>query len=302
MQLLALTLTLALQPSVPPPRRAAASRPTSLTRRAMLPALATGSAALLAAAAAKPASAGYGGAGAAVISVPELFRINVEEWLELPAEKAVQRIGSTSGNSVRSIAEQLEEIIADQSLEKLSELKRGLENDVNDYNSTASYAELQALEAQAERRKSAIALARQLRAREKLLAALDAQPAPIVYGAAALASVGSTLVMHPVDTLKTLQITAANDAEAEAKAAAASGKAPPAGGAAPNPPLPPLQELYVGLLPNRVKEAPSSALYLGIYEIVRAGLMAPGGPFESAPLLAYLVAGAAGEFVGSAAC
>jgi hypothetical protein len=27
--------------------------------------------------------------------------------------------------------------------------------------------------------------------------------------------------------------------------------------------------------------------------------MAPGAPFETAPLLAYLVAGAAGEFVGS---
>ena len=34
--------------------------------------------------------------------------------------------------------------------------------------------------------------------------------------------------------------------------------------------LTPLQELYVGLVPNLVKEAPSSALYLGIYELVRA--------------------------------
>jgi len=33
--------------------------------------------------------------------------------------------------------------------------------------------------------------------------------------------------------------------------------------------LTPLQELYVGLVPNLVKEAPSSALYLGIYELVR---------------------------------
>ena len=73
--------------------------------------------------------------------------------------------------------------------------------------------------------------------------------------------------MHPVDTFKTLQITAANAAEAEAKAAAAkpskrkSSSEPPVG----KPPfaLPPLQELYVGLLPNLVKEAPSSALYNG---------------------------------------
>ena len=66
-------------------------------------------------------------------------------------------------------------------------MKKNLEDDSNDYNATSSYAELQALEAQAARRKSAIALARQLRDREKLLKKLDAQPAPIVYGAAARA-------------------------------------------------------------------------------------------------------------------
>ena len=186
-------------------------------------------------------------------------------------------------------------------------MKRRLASESKDYNSSAFSDELQALELQFElqsnRRKSAIALARQLREREQLLAGLKAQPLPIVYGAAALGSVGSTLVMHPVDTFKTLQITAAKAAEAEAKAAAAkpsklkSSAEPPLG----KPPfaLPPLQELYNGLLPNLIKEAPSSALYLGIYELVRSGLMAPGAPFQSAPLLAYLVAGAVGEFVGS---
>ena len=101
-----------------------------------MPTLATGSAALLAVAAAKPASASFGPAGAAVFSVPDLIKINVEEWLALPADKALQRIGSISEVSpthrprsshshasarlfgtqgrVRSIAEQLEEIIADQ--------------------------------------------------------------------------------------------------------------------------------------------------------------------------------------------
>ena len=101
-----------------------------------MPTLATGSAALLAVAAAKPASASFGPAGAAVFSVTDLIKINVEEWLALPADKALQRIGSISEVSptiahvrrththapalfgtqgrVRSIAEQLEEIIADQ--------------------------------------------------------------------------------------------------------------------------------------------------------------------------------------------
>ena len=173
-------------------------------------------------------------------------------------------------------------------------MKRRLASESKDYNSSAFSDELQALELQFELqsnwRKSAIALARQLREREQLLAGLKAQPLPIVYGAAALGSVGSTLVMHPVDTFKTLQITAAKAAEAEAKAAVAkpsklkSSAEPPLG----KPPfaLPPLQELYNGLLPNLIKEAPSSALYLGIYELVRSGLMAPGAPFESAPLLA----------------
>jgi hypothetical protein len=80
--------TLALHPHLPSLRRG------TLTRRAVL--LPTGSAALLVAAVAKPASAAYGPAGAAVFSMPDLVKINVEEWLALPAEKALQRIGSIS--------------------------------------------------------------------------------------------------------------------------------------------------------------------------------------------------------------
>ena len=87
--LFSVTLALALGPHPPSLRRG------TLTRRAVLPTLATGSA-LLAVAAAKPASAAYGPAGAAVFSMPDLIKINVEEWLALPAEKALQRIGSIS--------------------------------------------------------------------------------------------------------------------------------------------------------------------------------------------------------------
>ena len=62
----ALAAAAAFEPTVP--RRGPASHPGSavLSRRALLPALATGSAALLAAAAAQPASAGTGAAGAAL--------------------------------------------------------------------------------------------------------------------------------------------------------------------------------------------------------------------------------------------
>ena len=90
--LFTVTLALALGPHPPSLRRG-----NTLTRRAVLmPTLATGSAALLAVAAAKPASASFGPAGAAVFSVPDLIKINVEEWLALPADKALQRIGSIS--------------------------------------------------------------------------------------------------------------------------------------------------------------------------------------------------------------
>ena len=47
-------------------------------------------------------------AGAAVVSVPDLLRITAEEWLALPAEKALQRIGSINPERVRTVAEQLE--------------------------------------------------------------------------------------------------------------------------------------------------------------------------------------------------
>ena len=130
-----------------------------------------------------------------------------------------------------------------------------------------------------------LTLEKQVRARDALNAKLEAQPDWVVYGAAALASLGSTLVAHPIDTLKT-----------KAQAAAASGDGDGAA-AAPAPPTS-ITELYVGLFPNMVKEAPSSALYLGIYELVRGLLNGPGGVFATTPLAGYLVAGAVGELVG----
>ena len=63
-------------------------------------------------------------------------------------------------------------------------------------------------------------------------------------------------------------------------------------------PLLELKELYRGLSGNIVKEAPSSALYLGVYEVVKTFLLAT--PLGAANALAvYLVAGGVGEFCGS---
>jgi hypothetical protein len=58
-----------------------------------------------------------------------------------------------------------------------------------------------------------------------------------------------------------------------------------------------LLSLYDGLLPNLVKEGPPLALYLGIYEALKATLLQT--ELRDQPILCYLVAGAVGELVGS---
>lgn len=58
-----------------------------------------------------------------------------------------------------------------------------------------------------------------------------------------------------------------------------------------------LASLYEGLTGNIFKEAPPSALYLGVYETVKYSLVPQTNPAYL--LLVYLVAGAAGELVGS---
>lgn len=58
-----------------------------------------------------------------------------------------------------------------------------------------------------------------------------------------------------------------------------------------------LLSLYDGILPNLVKEGPPLALYLGIYEALKVALMQT--ELREEPVLCYLVAGAAGEFLGS---
>jgi len=55
--------------------------------------------------------------------------------------------------------------------------------------------------------------------------------------------------------------------------------------------------LYTGLLPNLVKEGPPLALYLGIYEALKALLLQTD--LGEQPILCYLLAGGMGEVVGS---
>jgi len=121
-----------------------------------------------------------------------------------------------------------------------------------------------------------------LEQRRKLLGALEAQPEWFAYLAAFGASVGATFIMHPIDTLKT-RLVGANKNE--------HGESPPM------PSLAELPSLYDGLVGNLAKEGPSSALYLGVYETVKVQLEAT--PLASNLLAVYLLAGGAGELVGS---
>mmetsp|Transcript_27862 Transcript_27862/g.83603 ORF Transcript_27862/g.83603 Transcript_27862/m.83603 type:complete len:329 (+) Transcript_27862:404-1390(+) len=59
-----------------------------------------------------------------------------------------------------------------------------------------------------------------------------------------------------------------------------------------------VKELYRGLAGNLVKEAPSSALYLGVYEIAKTALLGTAFGANNA-LVVYLVAGGVGELCGS---
>jgi len=120
--------------------------------------------------------------------------------------------------------------------------------------------------------------------RRRLLSALAAQPEWFAYLAAFGASLGATLIMHPVDTLKTRLVARSKDPEHS-------------DGDAPMLSLEELPSLYDGLVGNLAKEGPSSALYLGVYETVRAQLLIT--PVGSNLLLVYLLAGGAGELVGS---
>lgn len=97
-----------------------------------------------------------------------------------------------------------------------------------------------------------------------------------VAGAAAfVASALSTAIVHPIDSVKT-RLQARLD-------------------------QPLFKGLYRGVFSNILKEAPNAAIYLGVYELIKAGLMNMRVTtfFQDLPLLTFLIAGALGDAVGS---
>ena len=300
---------------------AADPRCVNYSRRKALQGLAA--AALLAPTAAK---ATFGSSSAAVTSPAPARPLTLDQLEKLTTKKIRQREGAFSPKVVDEILAELEgsvEELNKRTQELTDQANRPLTQLFKPQEKTEVAKELlQKFENEKREREEAIAnilsakdellkqleqqreIEVELKKRAAILRKLDAQPAWVSYAAAALASCISTCVMHPVDTIKTrLQATKAADV------AGPEAKRQVGGPSKPLDPLPnstqhlvasfgDLKELYRGLAGNIVKEAPSSALYLGVYEVVKTFLLQTP-LFADKALVVYLVAGGVGEFCGS---
>mmetsp|Transcript_29134 Transcript_29134/g.61506 ORF Transcript_29134/g.61506 Transcript_29134/m.61506 type:complete len:527 (-) Transcript_29134:162-1742(-) len=220
------------------------------------------------------ANAGFGpSSGATTSSPPNLIAPSIQDRdIEYNAKKLKQLIGSTlDENRLREFSIQLDELT--ESMTKFL----STDYDVAE-GEEAPPVDTAAMKDREVELEKARVLQKQIADREKLLATLEKQPYWFNYLAAFVGSVASTLVMHPVDTIKTrLQVKQErfDDEEDDHN----------------------LLTLYEGLTGNILKEGPPSALYLGVYETVKYALLPQFG--ADYKLLVYLVAGAAGELVGS---
>ena len=308
------------------------------SRRAFLGGV--GALAGLAVAAPLGASASYAPSSAAVTSPPPQKVLRLDELNTLSGAKVKQREGALGAPSIDQILRELEASVGElnsrtQELEnqilKAGSLKLGSPEEPEVPGALKELKEL--VDAERDRREGLLeevrrereryvaqleqqrAFQNELKKRAIVLKKLDAQPDWVNYAAAALASMVSTSVMHPVDTIKTkMQLKGAADELAQSaydkeflarKAdnaikidltppGVAAGKEHTGLAAVAEE----LGTLYKGLSGNLLKEAPSSALYLGVYEVVKTALLAT--TFGAAqPLLVYLAAGGVGEFCGS---
>jgi hypothetical protein len=298
------------------------------------------------------ASAGYGPGGAAVISPPVIKKFSEDDLARLSKNKQLQRaLGVTCDTKMckRNIDEAIKDIGEERN--NIEILQKELEAEkLQTLEKTLMEKLVQrTLEAQ-QRDKEKSQIEATLIQRQTVLDALAAQPAWVSYFAAASGSVTSTLIMHPLDTLKTrLMTNTESDEEGENESGVPNvtvggdgddnkeqdeyvlldsstgfvgSEAGPENYSAmtlqapisqqsnleAQPPMVPESEersfdlfsLYEGVLPNVVKEAPASAIYLGVYEAVRLKLALI--PILSGnALLVYLLSGAVGEVCGSIA-
>eukprot|EP00986_Skeletonema_menzelii_P012874 scaffold7277_cov80-Skeletonema_menzelii.AAC.4 len=222
------------------------------------------------------ANAGFGpSSGATTSPPPNLIAPSIQDTTDIANQKKLrQLIGSSLDEKrLQQFSEQLDNLT--ESLKRLiSEDEEEETASTIDGSKTVDRTEtIQQKEAELEK---ARILQQQIADREKLLDTLEKQPYWFNYLAAFIGSVASTLVMHPVDTIKTrLQVKRDDDDQINFN----------------------ILSLYEGLSSNILKEGPPSALYLGVYESVKYTLQPLFGIQYS--LIIYLAAGAAGEMVGS---
>eukprot|EP00529_Nitzschia_sp_RCC80_P014545 CAMPEP_0113509978 /NCGR_PEP_ID=MMETSP0014_2-20120614/37874_1 /TAXON_ID=2857 /ORGANISM="Nitzschia sp." /LENGTH=733 /DNA_ID=CAMNT_0000405865 /DNA_START=430 /DNA_END=2628 /DNA_ORIENTATION=+ /assembly_acc=CAM_ASM_000159 len=269
------------------------------------------------------ALAGFGpSSGATTTPPPGLTRPNVADAESLSGKSGKKLkilIGSSlDENRLREFNSQLDIII-----EALRD--RNENNGASDSSSTSStdnessssqlildYEDRKNVFATSEELERALIIQTQIQDRERMLDKLEAQPYWFNYLAAFIGSIASTLVMHPVDTIKTrLMLEGApkqnatdetdyvnvNGLDHTTVSSIGTDTATVEKGDEPGNTSLDIGSLYEGLTGNLLKEGPPSALYLGVYETVKSYLVPRANP--NLLLLVYLVAGAAGEMVGS---
>jgi solute carrier family 25 (mitochondrial S-adenosylmethionine transporter), member 26 len=232
------------------------------------------------------AHASYGSGGAAVSSQPIIRSVTPEEYMKLSDKKQRQRdFGTVCGSGVGFAGKNR---VCERDVDVLYKEFKELDNEMSIQKLQKKIIDRTDSEVVKMQKEAVMAanIERQLAANAEFLDRLSKQPAWISYVAAALGSCVSTLIMHPIDTLKT-RIMSSEGGEQDGEE----------GGMSILDALKDVKSLYGGVWANVVKEAPASALYLGIYEYCRTILMTT--VLSEYPLAVYLLAGAAGEFVGS---
>eukprot|EP00978_Attheya_sp_CCMP212_P012865 scaffold32130_cov47-Attheya_sp.AAC.1 len=249
----------------------------------------------------EPAQAVLGAGGAVVSSPAVVKRITLEEWIKLPEKKQRQYEGgflSCNYEGVIDTATTTTDATAVDGggIKKVSRPKKVCRstNLIDDL-----LKEIEVLsEIDPDRAELFQAAEQNLLARQRLVdrqnieAQLGKQPELIYFSCAFLASGIATSIMHPLDTLKVRMMSGKGGSsvidEGDETQENENSKNI----------LATLNGLYDGLLPNLLKEAPASALYLGIYEVARLRLENVSF-LQDHVLLVYLLAGSIGEFVGS---
>ena len=249
------------------------------------------------------ADAGFGPSGGATTSSPP--NLAIFDVQDTSAKKLKQLIGSSlNNNRLEEFNFQLDEIADTLKSVLSSEDDAGSKNYDN-----VSIEEREALllksqtkpfmdkatrqSQQAELERLQV-LKQQIANQETMLIQLESQPYWFNFLAAFIGSVASTVVMHPLDTIKTRMQVSSTAKKKNVSSYDDKDKTNDEGDADGGDNIIVgynIMGLYEGLSANLLKEGPPSAVYLGVYESVKYALLPKFG--ASSLLMVYLLAGAA---------